>query len=176
MTWTYVFCLVAGGILIALSIAGDADGELGGNGDAITEGGNPTVLFSTSFWSFALAGFGLSGFLLEVVQSSTPSLLTFPLALLIGVGLGWAAAFSLRILARRDANTLVRSDDLIGREATVTLPLTTEQRGFVELSVKGSLLRRVALGNSQPLGKGKNVVVLRTEGTTLIVEALDVAG
>ena len=70
----------------------------------------------------------------------------------------------------------MRSDDLIGREATVTLPLTTDQRGFVELSVKGSLLRRVALGNSQPLAKGMNVVVLRTEGTTLIVEALDVAG
>ena len=46
---------------------------------------------------------------------------------------------------------------------------------IVELSVKGSLLRRVALSNSQALGKGVNVVVLRTEGTTLIVEPLDVA-
>ena len=64
MTWTYLFCLIAGGVLITLSIASDADANLNvdglnGDGGGITEGGNPAVLFSTSFWSFGLAAFGL---------------------------------------------------------------------------------------------------------------------
>ena len=173
MTWTYLFCLIAGGVLITLSIAGEADGDLGA--PDIAEGGNAVVLFSTSFWSFGLAGFGLCGLLLQLFQGSTSSLLTLPLALLLGAGLGWAAAAALRFLARRDANTVVQADDLIGVEAVVTLPLTNTQRGFVELSVRGSLLRRAARSASRPLARGDRAVILRSEDNTLIVDPLDMA-
>ena len=174
MTWTYLFCLIAGGVLITLSIAGDADGDLDG-APGIAEGGHAAVLFSTSFWSFALAGFGLCGLLLQLFQGSTSSLLTLPLALLLGVGLGWAAAAALLFLARRDANTVVQADDLIGVEAVVTLPLTETQRGFVELSVRGSLLRRAARSASRPLDRGDRAVILRCDGNTLIVDPLEMA-
>ena len=40
MTWTYLFCLIAGGVLNTLSIAGDADADLEGAA-GIAEGGNP---------------------------------------------------------------------------------------------------------------------------------------
>ena len=75
----------------------------------------------------------------------------------------------------RDANTVVRADDLIGREAQVTLPLSAEQRGFVELSVRGSLLRRAARSASRPLERGERVVILRADGHTLIVDPLEMA-
>lgn len=180
MTWTYLFCLIAGGVLITLSIAGEADANLNvdvlnGDGGGITEGGNPAVLFSTSFWSFGLACFGLCGLLLQLFQGSVSSPFTLPLALLLGVVMGWAAALTLRVLARRDANTVVRSDDLIGSEATVTLPLSVDERGFVELSVRGSLLRRAARSASRPLQRGERVVILRFDGPTLIVDPLDMA-
>lgn len=176
MTWTYLFCLIAGGVLITLSIAGEADADFSGDAaGGIAEGGHAAVLFSTSFWSFALAGFGLCGLLLQLFQGSTSSLLTLPLALLLGVGLGWAAAAALRFLARRDANTVVQADDLIGVEAVVTLPLTETQRGFVELSVRGSLLRRAARSASRPLDRGDRAVILRCDGNTLIVDPLEMA-
>ena len=174
MTWTYLFCLIAGGVLITLSIAGEVDGDLDAAA-GIAEGGHAAVLFSTSFWSFGLAGFGLCGLLLQLFQGSTSSLFTLPLALLLGVGLGWAAAATLRVLARRDANTLVQANDVIGLEAAVTLPLTATQRGFVEFSVRGSLLRRAARSASRPLARGERVVILRLEGNTLIVDPLEMA-
>ena len=174
MTWTYLFCLIAGGVLITLSISGEADADLEGSA-GIAEGGNPALLFSTSFWSFGLAAFGLCGLLLQLFQGSVSSPFTLPVALLLGLVMGWAAAITLRVLARRDANTVVRADDLIGREAQVTLPLSSEQRGFVELSVSGSLLCRAARSGSRPLQRGERVVILRSDGPTLIVEPLDMA-
>ena len=89
MTWTYLFCLIAGGVLITLSIAGDADADLEGAA-GIAEGGNPAVLFSTSFWSFGLAAFGLCGLLLQLFQGSVSSPFTLPVALLLGLLMGWA--------------------------------------------------------------------------------------
>lgn len=175
MTWTYLFCLIAGGVLISLSITGEADGDLSG-GDGIAEGGHAAVLFSTSFWSFGLAGFGLCGLLLQLFQSAASSPFTFPLALFLGVALGWGAAWALRALARRVANTVVLADDLIGLEATVTLAFSAEQRGFVEVSVRGSLVRRAARSASRLLERGERVVILRCEGPTLIVDAIEMAG
>ena len=174
MTWTYLFCLIAGGVLITLSIAGESDGFV--EGDAVTgiaEGGNPTVLFSTSFWSFALAGFGLCGLLLQLFESPTTTRFGLPIALMLGFSLGWFASLALRVVARRDANTLVLQDDLIGLQAMVTLPLTASQRGFVEISVRGSLIRRAALSASGRFDRGQRVVVLRCNGATLIVDSLD---
>ena len=58
MTLTYLICLIAGALLVSLSLSeGESDGGL----DAIGTGGVVTVLFSTPFWSFGLCGFGLSG-------------------------------------------------------------------------------------------------------------------
>ena len=64
MLLTYLFCLFAGGLLIALSLEGD------GEADADGAGGNLSLLFSTPFWSFGLCGFGLSGLLLSLLTRS----------------------------------------------------------------------------------------------------------
>ena len=58
MLLTYLFCLLAGGVLIALSLEGDS----GANADGA--GGNLSLLFITPFWSFGLCVFGLCGLLL----------------------------------------------------------------------------------------------------------------
>ena len=175
MTWTYLFCLLAGGVLITLSIAGDSDVPDGDGVTGIAEGGHPAVLFSTSFWSFSMAGFGLCGLLLQLFSATSASAINLPIALLLGLGMGWCASLSLRYLARRDANTVVLAGDLIGLEARVTLPLSEDQRGFVETSVRGSLVRRAARSNAGRLDRGQRVVILRCEDTTLIVDALDMA-
>ena len=64
----YLFCLLAGMVLINLSLNDD------GGGDG--EGGALSLLFSTPFWSFGLTGFGLSGLLMQ---------------LLVGNGAGWSS-------------------------------------------------------------------------------------
>ena len=160
----YLFCLLSGMVLISLSLNDD------GGGDG--EGGALSLLFSTPFWSFGLTGFGLSGLLMQLLVRNNGGWPTQLIALTMGWGMGLAAMRVLRVLGQREADSLVRSDDLVGLEGVVTLGMDTEQRGFVELSVKGILLRRPALSAHGALSVNTHVVVVNGEDHTLRVEAL----
>ena len=160
----YLFCLVAGMVLISLSLNDDSgvDGE----------GGPLSLLFSTPFWSFGLTGFGLSGVLMELLVRDGASWFNHLIALTMGAGMGLVATRMLRVIGQRDADSLVRSDDLIGLEGVVTLAMDAEERGFVELSVRGSLLRRPALSCKGALAANTKVVVVASDAHTLRVETL----
>ena len=160
----YLFCLLAGMVLINLSLNDD------GGGDG--EGGALSLLFSTPFWSFGLTGFGLSGLLMQLLVRNSGGWPTHLIALTIGGGMGMAAMRVLRVLGQREADSLVRSDDLVGLEGVVTLAMDGEQRGFVELSVRGTLLRRPALSCNGALAVNTKVVVIGSEDHTLRVETL----
>ena len=167
MVWTYSFCLVAGAILIALSLDNDGGGL---DGDGL--GGNLSLLFSTPFWSFGLCGFGLCGLLMSLLSPKDSGLPSLLVASAMGLGMGWAAAHVLRLMSRREADTLIRNDDLIGQEGLVTLPIAQTERGFVELRVRGSLIRRPALSNAGFLEEGTVVVVVASDQHTLRVDRL----
>ena len=160
----YLFCLISGMVLISLSL-NDDDGVDG-------EGGPLSLLFSTPFWSFGLTGFGLSGLLMQLLVRNTAGWFTQLLALTMGAGMGLVATRLLRVIGRREADSLVRSDDLIGLEGVVTLAMDAEERGFVELSVRGTLLRRPALSCNGALAPNTKVVVVASEDHTLRVETL----
>ena len=163
---TYLVCFLAGLVLISLSLDND--------GGAEGEGGNLSLLFSTPFWSFGLTGFGLCGLLMLVFSPQGSWLPPGIVALAMGLLMGWAATRMLRLLGRREADSLVRSDDLVGREGEISLAIETGQRGFVELSVRGSLIRRPASSSTQAsLAKGTRVVVTEAGSNTLQVEPLN---
>ena len=86
--------------------------------------------------------------------------------------MGFLATRLLRVIGQREADSLVRSDDLIGLEGVVTLAMDAEQRGFVELSVRGTLLRRPALSCKGALAPNTKVVVVASDDHTLRVETL----
>ena len=160
----YLFCLLSGLVLISLSLNDD------GGGDG--EGGALSLLFSTPFWSFGLTGFGLSGLLMQLLVRNSGGWPTHLIALTIGGGMGMAAMRVLRVLGQREADSLVRSDDLVGLEGVVTLAMDGEQRGFVELSVRGTLLRRPALSCNGALAVNSKVIVVGSDDHTLRVETL----
>ena len=160
----YLFCLLAGMVLISLSLTDDVSG--------VGEGGPLSLLFSTPFWSFGLTGFGLSGLLMQLLVRNSAGWFSQLIALTIGGGMGLAATRLLRVIGRREADSLVRSDDLIGLEGVVTLAMDAEQRGFVELSVRGTLLRRPALSCKGALAPNTKVVVVASDDHTLRVETL----
>ena len=160
----YLFCLLCGLVLISLSLNDD------GGGDG--EGGALSLLFSTPFWSFGLTGFGLSGLLMQLLVRNSGGWPTHLIALTMGWGMGLAAMRVLRVLGQREADSLVRSDDLIGLEGVVTLAMDAEKRGFVELSVRGTLLRRPALSCEGALAANTKVVVVASDDHTLRVETL----
>ena len=160
----YLFCLLSGLVLINLSLNDD------GGGDG--EGGALSLLFSTPFWSFGLTGFGLSGLLMQLLVRNSGGWPTHLIALTMGGGMGLAAMRVLRVLGQREADSLVRSDDLVGLEGVVTLAMDGEQRGFVEVSVRGTLLRRPALSCNGALAANTKVVVVASDDHTLRVETL----
>ena len=160
----YLFCLLSGMVLISLSLNDD------GGGDG--EGGALSLLFSTPFWSFGLTGFGLSGLLMQLLVRNSGGWPTHLIALTMGWGMGLAAMRVLRVLGQREADSLVRSDDLVGLEGVVTLAMDGEQRGFVEVSVRGTLLRRPALSCNGALAANTKVVVVASDDHTLRVETL----
>ena len=151
-------------VLISLSLNDDVSGD--------GEGGPLSLLFSTPFWSFGLTGFGLSGLLMQLLVGNSAGWFSQLIALSIGGGMGLAATRLLRVIGRREADSLVRSDDLIGLEGVVTLAMDAEQRGFVELSVRGTLLRRPALSCKGALAPNTKVVVVDSDDHTLRVETL----
>ena len=162
----YLFCLLSGMVLISLSL-NDAD-----SGDG--EGGPLSLLFSTPFWSFGLTGFGLSGLLMQLLVRNSAGLFSQLIALTIGGGMGLAATRLLRVIGRREADSLVRSDDLVGREGHVSLAIEAGGRGFVELTARGSLIRRPSrCSDGRALPKGTRVVVIAADSNTLSVEPLD---
>lgn len=165
MLSAYWFCLVAGVVLISFSLRDGGDGD--GDGGALT------ILFSTPFWSFGLTGFGLSGVLMTVLSPRGSWIPSSLVALGLGLGMGVAAAKLLGMLSRRTADSLVHSEDLIGLQGRMTLEADTDTRGFVELKVKGTLLRRPALSIRGRLPATTPVVVIASEDHTLRVEALD---
>ena len=143
MIWTYCFCLVAGGVLIALSLDND-----GGGFDGDGMGGSLSLLFSTPFWSFGLCGFGLCGLLMSLLTPRESGFLSLFVASSMGLGMGWAASYLLRLMSRRDVDTLIlmRNDDLVGKEGMVALHLTQEERDLVELLKRsGSDAKRLFL-------------------------------
>ena len=160
----YLFCFLSGMVLISLSLNDD------GGGDG--EGGALSLLFSTPFWSFGLTGFGLSGLLMQLLVRNSGGWPTHLIALTMGGGMGMAAMRVLRVLGQREADSLVRSDDLVGLEGVVTLAMDGEQRGFVELSVRGTLLRRPALSCNGALAVNSKVIVVGSDDHTLRVETL----
>ena len=160
----YLFCLLAGMVLISLSLTDDV------SGDGV--GGPLSLLFSTPFWSFGLTGFGLSGLLMQLLVRNSAGWFSQLIALTMGGGMGLAATRLLRVIGRREADSLVRSDDLIGLVGVVTLAMDAEQRGFVELSVRGTLLRRPALSCKGALAPNTKVVVVASDDHTLRVETL----
>ena len=167
MFLTYLFCLLSGGVLIALSLAGDSNSD-GFEGDG--EGGTLSVLFSTSFWSFSLSGFGLCGVLLTLIGRDGSGSASLALSALTGIGMGLAAAKTLQLLGRRTADSSIRSADLSGQSGVVTLRVEPDQRGFVEINIRGSLIRRPAISTGQSLAKGTRIVVLQADHHTLEVE------
>ena len=165
MLIAYLVCLLAGAVLISLSL--DNDGSLDG------EPGNLSLLFSTPFWSFGLTGFGLCGLLMRLLAPTDSWIPASAVALVMGAAMGWAATRVLRAVGRQEANSLVRGDELIGQQATVSLAIEPGQRGFIEMTVRGSLIRRPARSPQGTLARGSHVVVVSAEGNTLLVEAME---
>ncbi len=123
---------------------------------------------------FFLAGFGLTGFVLDVLLGVN-ALLSFLLAVAMGL-LGAFLNGQLKKFMRRDsADSNLRLADLRGALGQVVLPIKAESRGRITLEVAGHKRYMVAkpYRNSPDLEVGQKVVVIDVEGATALVAPED---
>lgn len=122
------------------------------------------ILKSLKFWTFGLCFFGLTGLVLSSLGANLPAGVVAIAAMLMGIICGSLVAGSLRVLRRRQVDSLVRSADLVGMEGTVELPFDQNSRGKIRLLVKGSMIDLIAnTDDGQALQMGDRVLVVGTE-------------
>jgi hypothetical protein len=164
----YLFCLVVGGVFVALAAFAGLDGvdfDQDFDSDitlidksAQTEEnkyiprknrrrrrGLGLPFFSLRFWTFGGCFFGLTGVILSRLNPAMSPQLILWVSIAVGVVSGTAMVWALRLLQRQQADSLVRTDDLLGLPSIVEIPFDHNSRGKVRLRIKGTTLDLMAM-------------------------------
>jgi hypothetical protein len=158
----------------------DTDIELGdpGNGDRhprfsprrSNRWGWLRVMQSLKFWTFGLCFFGLTGLVLSNLSVPLPGMIVAIAAVLMGILCGGLVSGSLRALRRQQADSLIRSADLVGIAGIVEVPFNATSRGKVRLRLKGSILDVIAsTDEAKEFQAGDPVLVVSTDQNRLWV-------
>lgn len=190
----YLFAAVVGWAFVAFFVffAGDTDADFDGGGldldaevdldvDIAVDGGTSLADTATDFLSFRslvffLAGFGLTGIVLDVLSAG--SILTFAAALALGVFALYLNTRLVRFLKRSGVSSDLRTADIVGVPGRVVLPIGSGRKGRITLNVGGRRLYLVALPfrDDADFAVGDNVVVIELEEGTALVSPLDDIG
>lgn len=200
----YLACSLIGGVFVALSVSGgfegfDFDGDAAIDVEAEFDDvdfgthqgkaekkynpwlGNPSPqqaiwlpIFSFKFWTFAICFFGLTGLALTWLQPGLGNALIALIALLVGIVIGTAMAWLLRVLGGNYTNSITRTDDLVGVIGTVEIPFDQNSRGKVQLSVKGSTVGYSAMTEQETeFQSGDRVLVVSWQDNRVWVVSAD---
>ena len=162
------FVLLAGGALLGHDHdAGDHDHDHGHEAD---QGNEPTVsIFSFKVIGAFIMGFGAAGAIARYydkgwLASSLSGLATGILLALFMYGI-------LRMVYSQQSDSLVPTDQAIGKSGLVTIGIDKNSVGQVSVDLSGqsrSYLAREISGEAVP--KGQLVIVRQTNGSELLVE------
>lgn len=130
--------------------------------------------FSFKFWTFGVCFLGLTGLALTWLQPELGEGLIALIAVLVGLVIGTAMAWLLRILGGNYTNSMSRTDDLVGAVGTVEIPFDCNSRGKVQLSLKGSTVGFSAMTEQETeFQRGEKVLVVSWQDNKLWVVSAD---
>lgn len=144
MLTAYIFCLVVGGGLLALSLFGDflegdvdADGalELEGDANLDADGADFARLFSLRAIVYTLFGFGAAGAVLHAVWGGGRPGLTAAVAGGMGIASGALINTVFGYLKRTESGAMEGEESLIGLRGEVRLEIT--EGGIGEVRIDG---------------------------------------
>ena len=193
----YWIAFLVGGTFVALSLVGgghDTGGGAGGHdvagdagaghdfghdtaidhGDVASHGGSASGagpgladLLSLRFVFLFAAFFGLTGLALSYIADE-PGVYGALVSLLVGLAVGLGGNVTLRRFTEERVSSEVRAEDLIGRTARVTVPMSGASRGTVRVVSQGSVVMLPArvLAGDEAYRPGEDVVIVRMDGRT----------
>jgi len=182
MTGLYLFAAAAGVPLVLwFMLSGDDDGggdAGGGEGDGVGGvGGNAFVMFRRlplGTVAFVAAAFGICGIALGLVGASRGS--TFVVSAVAGVVAGVLNATLFAYLRRSESSTDMSDGQLSGKIGRVVLPVTSDQRGRIAVTVGGQQIHLSAdavPGSPAELQVGAAVLVVEVRNGVASITRLD---
>ena len=157
----FLVCGVVGLVVLLVSLLlGDLlDGALDAlAGDA----------FSTAVLGGFVSAFGFGGAVAESLGA--PLLVSLPVAVVAGVGVGWLAAWLTRLVRDGGSDGTPEADDLLGREGQVVSAVPADGYGTVRVLVGGHVVRLNARADA-PLQAGTAVHVTSVLSPTAVTVA-----
>lgn len=168
----YIVCLVIGGVLVLLGAFtghadhsfGDHDGDFSTDHDGDVDHADTWIpFFSLRFWTYFLAGFGLTGLLLEKVANVTSPTSTI-IAASTGFIAGLAVSYVLRLAMKSEADSSTKTHDLLGSTGKVVVAIRPGLPGKIRCQIKGEWVEMLALPEQgQTIEADEEVVVLTVE-------------
>lgn len=195
MLGLYVFAAVVGWAFVAFFVffGGDTDADVDLDGgleldtdvdvdmDVDADGGGSLAATATDFLSFRslvffLAGFGLTGLVLDVM--SAQAFITFVAAVGVGAFALYLNTRLVRYLKRSAVSSEMLMSDLVGIPGRVVLPIGTGRKGRISVNVRGRRMYLVALPfrDQADFAVGDDVVVIELERGLALVSPLDDIG
>lgn len=181
MLIAYIVSMIVGGGLVlmtAISGHGHHDVDLGhhdadlGHGDADAShdsdhGSGDADLWlpflSLRFWTYGIAAFGFAGTLL-VTLANLSETASIPWSIGTGLLCGLAVSYLTRLAMRSETDSSVKTHDMLGKTASVLVPVRPGLPGKVRLNVKGDWIEVLALPHeAESIEAGEDVVVLTVE-------------
>ncbi len=162
-------------------LSGDDDGggdAGGGEGDGVGgDGGNAFVMFRRlplGTIAFVAAAFGICGLALDAAGTSGGA--TFVAAAVAGVVAGVLNATLFAYLRRSESSTDMSDGQLSGKIGRVVLPVTSDQRGRIAVTVGGQQIHLSAdavPGSPAELQVGAAVLVVEVRNGVASITRLD---
>ena len=176
MLTLYLFSLLVGGVLLAVSLTGaDQNGGEGGI-DGIEAGDNPVKFLSLRTITYFLFVFGGSGSAMSWWWKSAGTLPVLALSLFAGLGVAGLVAAAFAYLARTESGLGSSESSFVGLPARVVLPIAVGGMGKV-LVHRGDrayeLLARPLDASSTDSMDWRSVVVVEMSRGTAVVAPLD---
>ncbi|NEP78024.1 MAG: NfeD-like protein [Okeania sp. SIO3C4] len=192
MESAYVFCLIIGGAFVALSAFAGLDGvdfDQDFEPDLeIIDRSNRQVntsiyqrrrglwlpLFSLKFWTFGSCFFGLTGILLSYISPTLSPTIIAIISIIVGILCGTVMAWVLHTLKNSQADSLVRSGDLVGLSGIVQIPFDKNSRGKIRLNVKESVVELMAFTEEfREFTRGEKALIVGIENNRAWVVSED---
>ena len=172
MLGLYLFCLLVGGVLLAISLTGADQGA----DDGVEAGDNPVKFLSLRTITYFLFVFGGSGSAMSWWWKSAGALPVLTLSLLAGLGVAGLVAATFAYLARTDSGLGSPESSFVGLPARVVLPIAVGGMGKV-LVHRGDrayeLLARPLDASSTDSMDWTSVIVVEMSRGTAVVAPLD---
>ena len=187
MLSAYIFSLVVGGGILALTFFGDffdsdvdADAgiDLDGDADVLSDGSEIAKLLSLRSLVYALFGFGGAGMLLHFIWGGAQPLLTALIAGGMGLGSGVLVSTVFGYLKRTEAGAIQGERALVGLSGKVLMAIPDGETGAVRIRSGERQYRMRARadippGAAQTLEAGRSVVVVDVKDGVALVTPID---